>query len=68
MPLEPLEPFAEYINDELVCEVANGFVHIFDINTHHGIRMSEDEFGLIFDKWSLARLRMNQRKEADDAV
>jgi hypothetical protein len=67
MALDPLDPpFADYVNADLVCEVANGWVHIFDLNTHHGIRMSESDFGRMFDKWMIARLSMNQRKEPSD--
>lgn len=69
MPLEPLDPpLADHIDDNVVCEIANGFVHIFDVTTHHGIRVSEDDFGKLFDKWMLARLRMNQERTGNDVM
>jgi len=67
MALDPLdEPYADYVNADIVCEVANGYVHLFDLNTHHGVRMSEDDFSRMFDKWMIARLHMNRRKEQHD--
>lgn len=68
MPLEPLDtPFDEEFGSVEV-EIRDGRVRFHDVKDSHTIYMSEEHFGNLFDKWMIARLKMNQRKTGNDIL